>query len=595
LKLDDRVEKIIKTGEERLNFPSNISSDVATINDKLGYRIYSHAIYRFLTHQNTSPPLTISIKAPWGGGKTSIMRMLQATLDPRAPMGFTQSRDENESFLSTPLTMDAVVNQLNKYMGGLDFQVESLGEGGGRITVWFNPWKYEGQEQIWAALAHEIITQITNRLSVSDRIRFWIELNRGRLEQMDLPNKMNHDIRNLWLKKARSWAWTYLSAFGVSAISGIISISDIPSKISPEMSLSAMVGSVAFGAFQNVFQKWQAGQEVKGEPAVKDETIRDYLDIPDYSDKLGLSHKIEEDLTKILRFVAKDYGPVVIFIDDLDRCSPERVSDVMKALNRFLAGEMPDCFFILGMEPIMVAAALYNANIEVIKATPKYLEDPNFEYRFLDKFVQLPIEIPPPQEEDLANFHNSLMSHEVKPKLIKEEIESMDEEITKNLPTNDLYRASMEILRKYLPDNPRASKRMVNMLKFEILMMAAKKSRGLNVPTITQVAKWIYFSQNWPSLARWILDKTSIVVPKRRDFTENTLDNSERKLSFLVTVAKTAKDVNDWSKTLSNDIKDMKKSIWEDPKLYEFFKAEARLGAKDTNMKITEGAEKNVY
>ena len=63
---------------------THVARDRWTTNDSLGHFPYAYAIYRFLIDANTCPPLAISIQAPWGGGKTSLMRMIQAQLDPDA-------------------------------------------------------------------------------------------------------------------------------------------------------------------------------------------------------------------------------------------------------------------------------------------------------------------------------------------------------------------------------------------------------------------------------------------------------------------------------------------------------------------------------
>ena len=49
----------------------------------------------FITHEQTGKPLCISIHAPWGGGKTSLMRMIQDKLDPMAVKEFTSYTKEN--------------------------------------------------------------------------------------------------------------------------------------------------------------------------------------------------------------------------------------------------------------------------------------------------------------------------------------------------------------------------------------------------------------------------------------------------------------------------------------------------------------------
>jgi hypothetical protein len=59
-----------------------IISDYWTVGDQLGYASYADAIAEFIQHEDTRPPLTIGIKAPWGAGKISLMRMVQDRLDP---------------------------------------------------------------------------------------------------------------------------------------------------------------------------------------------------------------------------------------------------------------------------------------------------------------------------------------------------------------------------------------------------------------------------------------------------------------------------------------------------------------------------------
>ena len=74
---------------------THITTDSWTLDDALGYRAYAHAIARFITHEQTGKPLCISIHAPWGGGKTSLMRMIQDKLDPMAVKEFTSYTKEN--------------------------------------------------------------------------------------------------------------------------------------------------------------------------------------------------------------------------------------------------------------------------------------------------------------------------------------------------------------------------------------------------------------------------------------------------------------------------------------------------------------------
>ena len=71
-----------ETDTPQAEISTHATSDLWTIEDKLGYTEYARAIYHFLNDPRTTPPLTISVQAPWGGGKTSLMRMIQQQIDP---------------------------------------------------------------------------------------------------------------------------------------------------------------------------------------------------------------------------------------------------------------------------------------------------------------------------------------------------------------------------------------------------------------------------------------------------------------------------------------------------------------------------------
>lgn len=53
-------------------------NDWSTTTDTLGFSEYVDVLEAFLTHEDTSPPLTVGIEGPWGSGKSSLMKMLEA-------------------------------------------------------------------------------------------------------------------------------------------------------------------------------------------------------------------------------------------------------------------------------------------------------------------------------------------------------------------------------------------------------------------------------------------------------------------------------------------------------------------------------------
>ncbi len=110
-------------------------------------------------------------------------------------------------------------------------------------------------------------------------------------------------------------------------------------------------------------------------------------------------------------------GKVYVFIDDLDRCEHPKSADLMQALNLMIA-EDPSVIFILGMDREKVAASLAVKFKDVLAFLPNESAeiDPEilatrtgnrglaYGYTFIEKFVQLPFQVPQPSETDIDEF-----------------------------------------------------------------------------------------------------------------------------------------------------------------------------------------------
>ena len=122
----------------------SISNDVSTSEDELGYDIYAQAIYRFITHQNTTPPITISIQSPWGGGKTSLMKMIQKRLDPI----YHKKQEERLRTENKKMSIWDALKIIN--MDEKTPTISNPENNDQRITLWFNAWMYSSTEEAWA-------------------------------------------------------------------------------------------------------------------------------------------------------------------------------------------------------------------------------------------------------------------------------------------------------------------------------------------------------------------------------------------------------------------------------------------------------------
>jgi hypothetical protein len=156
---------------------ARIHDDSWTIEDSLDYALYGRAIKEFVEHPDTKPPLVIGVQGPWGQGKTSLMRIAQDRLDGQHA-DLVARRKVTASAIKAPSEM--TLKDLRDSLDG-EIEIESVGAAEVR-SVWFNPWKYQSSEALWAGLAHAILTQLPARLSRREQEMFWLKLQWPRID-----------------------------------------------------------------------------------------------------------------------------------------------------------------------------------------------------------------------------------------------------------------------------------------------------------------------------------------------------------------------------------------------------------------------------
>jgi hypothetical protein len=190
------------------------------------------------------------------------------------------------------------------------------------------------------------------------------------------------------------------------------------------------------------------------------------------------------------------------------------------------------------------------AHNDVIAKLPRYAKSSSIGWRFMDKFVQLPFVIPPPVPEDLARYVESLLSQggahidvsmqvrdnaaraveagghaSASPEQVvaqisnqqplapgQEEtlkrevriIQGMNESIKEFTDQDKGIRDAISQHANRYFNNPRDTKRFVNLFRFYYFLRAARDARGQLVPSIDQLCRWIAFSLRWPEVGRWL-------------------------------------------------------------------------------------------
>ena len=439
---------------------AQLSRDSWTTDDMLGYEAYADAIAAFVRHKDTTPPLTIGIKGPWGSGKTSLMRMVQEKLDPpiddklqnipltarsrekvspgqprlfgrqdRSQPGRVRNREVFKKAGQPAGTGTAADSALaiDPPAGEQDTRQSA----GWRPTVWFNPWMYQSGEQIWAGFAYEIITQVTRRLPPGDRERFWLRLNLARLDREAVRRRAYRLLLERLVPVMLAGAAIAVLALAVLVLTRLAPQLAAPLHRAAAAVFSAGAVGVVVGAIVQIIRFGSGSASVAfgglvNEPAVLAQGVRkDVAGLfagavadPDYQSRTGFLHLVNTDMRRVLDIFATSSRPLVVFVDDLDRCSPGAVVQVIEAINLFLAGEFPNCIFVLAMEPEVVAADIevaYKDQMVRLNDRPAAHGWDTLGWRFLEKIVQLPLSLPPVDQQSQTTFVQGLLNVPVSP------------------------------------------------------------------------------------------------------------------------------------------------------------------------------------
>lgn len=105
---------------------------------------------------------------------------------------------------------------------------------------------------------------------------------------------------------------------------------------------------------------------------------------------------------------ATDYESVVIFIDDLDRCMPNRVIDTLEAIKLFLS--VPNVAFVIGADERIIKHSIsmhlqlhtFNNNSEYLQNTQQIVTD------YIEKLIQIPYRIPKLSFSEIETYNNLL-------------------------------------------------------------------------------------------------------------------------------------------------------------------------------------------
>ena len=436
--------------------------DNETTNDLIGFRVHADLIRTVVTNA-VMLPITIGIFGDWGGGKTSIMKMLEHDLDPdHWPAGSSERK-----------------------------QYESI------AVVYVNTWLFEGYDDAKAALLNAILSELAEHKRFGPKIRdavisllksvHWMRVTRLALQHVAIP------------------AAAAFFTGGVTAIPQALAASVGLTSIFP------VEGSSAEKEANDSKEKIDVEKIIK-----QDSSQAQAVDVRTFRQRFG----------KMLT----DGGikTLVVLVDDLDRCTPDRIIENLEAVKLFLSVEQTA--FVVGADRRIVEHAIR------LRYAERAIEDQDEQTKtlvkdYLEKLVQIPYSLPRLSATEIETYMTLLFCQQhLSPSDFSSCLNACEESRSKNryasfgyagarIALKDtalnsdltasltLAAASSSLIADGLKGNPRQVKRFLNtlLLRKELARVAKLNNIKDDVLVKLMILEYVqtdHFTQlfNWQSL-----------------------------------------------------------------------------------------------
>ncbi|OZH52647.1 hypothetical protein AFK68_22960 [Hydrocoleum sp. CS-953] len=410
--------------------------DQATTNDELGFTPYVIAMAEFLTHKDTKPPLTISIEGEWGSGKSSFMKQLESEVKKKSKELDKEDLKKVWQKIKKDRIIFSDVSDIYEFFR-LRLKQETQ-------TVWFNAWRHDKSESLWATFALSFLEQLSKNRNLSDifyNFCSYLILIANRLDWKDKPVKFLQTLVIIWLMVTIIFSIpiAYFFKDEVAVIfpwyENLADIVKTDSESEEEdkkesgkktdteedkeeennqlLTIWLTLGG-AGASFAGIGKLLGILKDLIGDPKMD---LTQYLESPDYKKQVAFVEKFHEDFSKIVNAYVGENENIYVFIDDLDRCELDKSADLLQALNMMISND-PKIIFILGMDREKVAAAISFKQRNVIpflasaiaenqaeeNESQKLSKKVDYGFSFLEKFVQLSFSVPAPSQKILDSF-----------------------------------------------------------------------------------------------------------------------------------------------------------------------------------------------
>lgn len=235
----------------------------------------------------------------------------------------------------------------------------------GIVCLYFNGWVFEGYDDAKAALLESIIKEFEDSKRFGDEIK--------------------DDIKKL----IKSVNWMRVVGFGMKNIA-------IPAV---SAYLTGGISLIAEGlkkASQNPAELVKKLQKADVESFLK----QFVNESSNSNDSVSTIREFRENFKELLK--KSKIKKLIILVDDLDRCTPERIVDNLEAIKLFL--NVDNTAFIIGADPRIVRHAIeYRYNSNLINGSEENKNE-RIVNDYLEKLIQIPYNLPKLSDSEVETY-----------------------------------------------------------------------------------------------------------------------------------------------------------------------------------------------
>ena len=344
--------------------------DLPTTEDHLDFEASAAVLAGIVSDKDTATPITVGVFGTWGTGKTSLMRMIEAAL-------IKQSRRRR----------------------GLKAH-----------TIWFDAWKYDKERELWRALLMRVLEAVR---AVAEG-RPTSEYDEWPVGEKSPYADYTDEEREKIIKALDDMAASLYREVDREELGRVEVAPADMLKAGAKFATRIVLPFVPGVGFLAEFVKVAQGEAAKGAlDALFDAVQRQKIAV--HRDQVCFLDQFQCDFRALIaEHIIAHKRRLVVFVDDLDRCLPEKAIEVLEAIKLFL--DVEGCVFVIGADRGVIEQGIQVKYRELQRAMEVEGERTHqlpaiSGADYLEKIVQLPFILPPVEAGQVATFIRETMKH----------------------------------------------------------------------------------------------------------------------------------------------------------------------------------------